>query len=55
MSQFINDTGKSFPFQRRTNEMALLWDLHASRFDSRDNTDRRAHPIPTFLGQSGIG
>lgn len=47
--------GRDFPLQGRSEVLAQLWTCHNDRFNNRMESDRRAHPIPVYLGQSGIG
>jgi hypothetical protein len=47
--------GRGFPLQGRSAVLEQLWSCHGKRFDDRRVAGRRAHPIPVFLGQSGIG
>lgn len=53
--QLVAGIGRTFPFEGRQPVLDQLWVYHEARFTARTFQDRRQHPIPTFMGQSGIG
>ena len=53
--QLVEGVGAELPFQGRQDEFKQLYSLHEKRYENRCYSDRRFHPIPTYLGQSGIG
>lgn len=53
--QLVSGIGRTFPLKGREAVLDELWSYHRARFAVRTLQDRRRHPIPTFMGQSGIG